>query len=285
MPQKPEAQNIFYVNGDFVPEEKACLPVVDLAVLRGYAIFEAVRTYNGKPFELEGHLERLRSSAERICLALPWTTRELAQLVMETLAKNSPGEKAIRIMITGGGSPDFLTPANRPGLIVMITPLHPFPASLYQTGCRVKTAPIERFWPEAKTIHYIPGLVTLQEAKKDDSQIVEILHVDRDRRITEGIVSNLFAVSDSALITPGDRILYGITRRVIIDLAAKIMEVRQQDLLLQDLLDADEVFLASTTKEVMPVTQIDDRVIGNGKPGPRTRDIHRAFQEYAASIS
>lgn len=263
--------SIYYIDGAFVPANQAVIPVDDLAVLRGFGVFDLVRTYGGKPFFLKEHIERLRNSAAEIGLHMPWTTRELIEIVSDTLAKNSYRESNIRIVVTGGSSPDFATPQDNPRLLVLVSPLPEFPASWYSDGVKIITLVTERFKPGAKSINYIPATIALEKARRKNA--IEALYLDRQDYVLEGTTSNIFAFIGQALVTPGRDILSGITRQVILDVAAEHFEVQIRDISRQELLKADEVFITGTSKGVVPVIQVDDTVIGRGAPGPLTRRL------------
>ena len=261
----------YYIDGAFVPANQAVIPVDDLAVLRGYGVFDLVRTYGGKPFFLKEHIQRLRNSAAEIGLHMPWTTRELIGIVNETLAKNSHRESNIRIVVTGGSSPDFTTPQDTPRLLVLVSPLPELPAAWYSDGVKIITLVTERFKPGAKSINYIPATVALEKARRENA--IEALYLDRQGYVLEGTTSNIFAFTGRALVTPGRDILPGITRQVVLDVAAKHFEIQIRDISRKELLTADEVFITGTNKGVVPVIQVDDTVIGRGAPGPLTRRL------------
>ena len=188
---------IFYVNGEFIPSQKAMISATDLAVMRGYGIFESLRTYVGRPFRLDEHLVRLEKSAEAVGLQLPWTNNLLSDVVLETLARNEYPESRIRLVVTGGESDNYFTPKGKPGLIVMASPLNPYPQDYYQKGIKVATADVERYLPLAKTIDYIAGVMMLKDAHSVDPDIFEVLFVNRHGHVTEGITSNVFAFFDN----------------------------------------------------------------------------------------
>jgi len=260
--------SIYYIDGSFVPVEEAVIPVDDLAVLRGFGVFDLVRTYNGKPFFLKEHLERLHHSAAEIGLHVPWSHNELNGIVLETLAKNNYPESNIRIVVTGGSSPDFTTPQNKPRLLVLVSPLPKLPETWYTDGVKLTTRVTDRFKPGVKSINYIPATVALEEARRKCA--IEALYLDRKGYVLEGTTSNIFIFKENTLITPGRDILSGITRKVVLDVAGAHFEVQIRDISRQELLGADEVFITGTNKGVVPVVQVDDVHIGSGRPGPLT---------------
>ena len=281
--------NIFYVDGEFVDSAAAQLPADDLAVLRGYGIFDFTRTYGGRPFRLDDHLQRLQRSAELILLELPHSIdgfREGARAIaLETLARNGyPGNGAdarLRIVVTGGSSPDDITPAGPARLLVLVTPFAAQPAARYRDGIKLVTNRQERYLPEAKTINYVPAIVALRRARQAGA--VEAIYVNRQGHALEGTTTNLFAVFGGRLVTPAAEILPGVTRQAVLELAARRMPLEQRVLPLAELLRADEVFITSSSKEVCPVCQVDDTRIGQGAPGPHTRALMQDFTHLAAA--
>lgn len=274
---------IFYVDGKFVPSDKAVIPVDDLAVLRGIGVCDLMRTFQGKPYFLKEHLERLEQSARAVDLVLKWRLDEIEAIVLETLDRNREMTEAnIRIIVTGGSSTDFITPQGIPRLIVLVTPIPPLPQEWYQKGVKVITVNQEREVPEAKSLSYIPAALALKKAKS--LQAVEALYVDRDGFVKEGTTSNLFAVVNACLVTPEDKVLKGITRKVILSLAGELMNVELRSIPLAELLCAQEVFITGTNKGVVPVIKIDDATIGDGRIGEKTRLIIRALDEYTLAF-
>jgi branched-chain amino acid aminotransferase len=274
--------NVFYVDGNFVAGDDALIPITDLAVVRGYGVFDFMRTYGGVPFHLEQHVARLFRSAERIALDMPWTPDEVIGIVHETLARNDHAESSVRIVVTGGDSTDLITPLGRPRLIVLCLPAAPPPAEQYERGIKVITVDEHRYLPDAKTLNYIPAIRALKKAKA--SGAVEAIYTDSGRAL-EGTTTNLFAFYGDTLVTPGAGILPGITRGVVIDLAREHYTLVVRDLPVEQLYAADEVFITASNKQVMPVVQVDDHRIAEGTPGPRTRQIMNAFAQYTAALA
>ncbi|MEX1298678.1 MAG: aminotransferase class IV [Desulfotignum sp.] len=274
---------VYFVDGAFVPAEKAMIPVDDLAVLRGIGICDIMRTFHKKPYFVDEHIDRLMESGKKIGLALPWTRAEIKQIVFDTLEKN-PGleEVNIRIVITGGSSPDFITPTGRPRLIVMITPINKLPEEWYTQGIKVITLVQERPLAGAKVTAYIPATMALNQAKAFGA--TEVIYIDRNHNALEGTTSNLFAFFGDTLVTPpADGILKGITRKVILSLAGDRFEISESPIPLEKLLTADEVFITGTNKGVVPVVKIDDTPIGNGRPGPNTLTLMTALSDHSRS--
>lgn len=270
--------DIYYVDGKFVPAGEAVIPVTDLAVLRGLGAFDFVRTYAGKPFCLRAHLERLEASTRKIGLDFPWEKDALAQLVMETLGRNSHKESNIRIIVTGGSSPDFMNPLGNPRLIIMVSKLPDMPAGWYTDGIHIITHGAERAQAGAKSINYVQAALALETARRQGAQ--EAIYTIPQGLVLEGTTSNIFAITASGLITPGRGILPGITRQVILDLARSFFSIEIRDVFLSELIEADEVFICGTNKGIVPVVKVDNALIGNGKPGPKTRMLIQRFPDF-----
>ena len=270
--------NIYYIDGKFVPADRAVIPVDDLAVIRGIGVFDLLRTYQGKPYFLKEHVDRLLHSARQSHLDLPWTHEEICKAALETLARNNLHEANIRIIVTGGSSPDFLTPAGRPRLLILVTPLPKLPEHWYTQGVKVVTLKSRRTNPGAKSINYLPAALALDEARARGA--AEVLYLDDDDNALEGATSNLFAFIRGTLVTPGRGILSGITRRVILEITAGHYTTEIRDLPRQELLGAQEVFITGTNKGLLPVVQIDETTIGNGRPGACTLNITALLQAH-----
>ncbi|GAB4515614.1 MAG: branched-chain-amino-acid transaminase [Anaerolineae bacterium] len=270
--------DIYYVNGEFVEAENALLPVTDLAVLRGYGVFDFMRTYNGQPFHLEAHIDRLFTSADIVKLAMPWSREEVAEIITQTLARNTDHDDySVRVVVTGGASPDNITPGGQPRLIVMVSGVTPPPAEHYINGVKIITLRESRYLAQAKTTNYVSGVLALQEAHAREA--VEAIYVNNASHILEGTTTNIFLFHGDTLITPADNILPGITRSVVMELAREVFTVEERRVHINDLYDADEVFITASNKQVMPVIQVDDKVISSGTPGRRTRKIMALFSE------
>lgn len=275
---------VYYVDGTFFPAHEAKIPVDDLAVLRGIGVCDIMRTFQGRPYFVDEHIDRLVESGKKIGLSLPWNRADIKQVVLQTLEKN-PGlaEVNIRIVITGGSSPDFLTPTGRPRLIVMVTEIKKLPEEWYAKGVKVITLVQERPLAGAKVTAYIPATIAMNEARAAGA--MEVIYINRKSLAMEGTTSNLFAFFGNTLVTPPpEGILKGITRKVILSLAKNRFEVSEQSIPLEKLLTADEVFITGTNKGVVPVVQIDDTPIGDGRPGYRTETLITALADHSKNF-
>jgi branched-chain amino acid aminotransferase len=267
----------YYIDGQFVSASEAVIPVDDLAIMRGYGVFDLLRTLNGQPLFLKEHIQRLEDSARRIGIELPWSYQELIGIVLDTLHRNSFEESNIRIVVTGGSSPDFITPQGKPRLLVLVTRAPSLPEAWYTDGVKIITFFSERSIPGAKSIDYVAATIALKQAR--DQGAIEAVYVDHKGHVLEGTTSNIFALIDGTLVTPGTGILNGITRKAVLDQAAKILPVDIRDLNLDELTSADEVFITGTNKMIVPVVQVDQSAIGAGRPGQATQALMRALGE------
>ncbi|MFH2060895.1 MAG: aminotransferase class IV [Pseudomonadota bacterium] len=274
---------IYYVDGQFVESDKAMIPVDDLSILRGFGVFDIMRTFNHKPYLINEHIQRLLNSATGIGLSLPWSKKDLIQIVLQTLGKNNLScEANIRIIITGGSSTDFFYPQGKPRLIILVTDMNQLPDTWYTNGVKVITRYQERTLPDAKVISYVAAAMALQEAEKQNA--IEAIYVNRKKQVMEGTTSNLFAIFNGILITPKVGVLKGITRQAVITLSKNICTIKEKPIKLEDLLKADEVFLTGTNKGVIPVIQVDDTIIGNGIVGEKTIQIMKVLNRHSQNF-
>jgi branched-chain amino acid aminotransferase len=276
--------NIFYIDGKFLPEKDAGIPVNDLAILRGYGIFDFLRTYGGKPFHLKDHLKRLEHSAISIDLKLPLSLEEIHDIVIETLKRNQHKDSNLRIVVTGGQTADSITPCGKPRLLVMVTEVCPYPPKWYEDGVKIITVSLERQIPAAKSLNYLSAILALKEAYQQKA--VEAVYTDREKNLKEGTTSNFFIFIDGKMITPGtEEILPGITRQVVLELAEHEFEVQIRDIHMDELIKAKGAFLSSSSKQILPVVQVDDLIIGKGKPCEQTRMVMNRFETYTTSYA
>lgn len=269
--------SVYYINGEFKQAADATVPVSDLALLRGYGIFDFLRTYGGKPFQLRAHLQRLLRSAALLDLHCPWDIEELAEIVMQTLAKNSFAESGIRLVVTGGDSPNGFMPAAASRLLVMVSRVQQMAARYYQQGSVVVTVETQRYLPEAKTINYIPGISAHRQALKINPEAIDAIYTAHGM-VIEGTRSNIFMVKDGAWATPDRDLLLGVTRAEVIKLIEATWRLERRAISKEEFYSADEIVLTSSTKEVMPVVTVDDVTIGDGAPGEKSRQLMRAWR-------
>lgn len=268
-----------YVNGKVLPHEQAVVRVDDIGLSRAFGIYDGIMTYKGEPFEMALHYKRLSRSAKLMGLHVPVSQSDLHNIIKTLVKKNSFKNPIVRVLVTGGTTLrgiDF--DPQRPTFIVLLEELGVLPADAYTKGVRVITHEYQRQIPEAKTIHYIAA-VRLQPALRT-AKATEAIYTFNGNAL-EATTSNLFLVKGGKIITPKDGILNGITRQVVIKLAKKKYKVEERAITVKEMLGADEVFLTSSFKEILPVSHIDGKKIGN--PGPVTQDLIQSFRKYTGN--
>lgn len=272
----------YYIDGQFVSDDKSFISAKDIIVLRGFGVFDFLITYRKRPFHLEEHVGRLENSAKQIGLELRHTNSEICEIVRETVSRNPRHtESAIRMVYTGGISSDGLTPDGRGILMVMVTQKPDLPPHLYTQGAKVITVDAGRFLPAAKSTCYLSAVHATLAAKRQGA--VEALYVDRDDRILEGATTNFFCFIGGRLVTPPRDVLSGVTRSVVIELVKDLYELEARDVRMSEAGHMQEAFITASNKEVMPVVGVDDLQIGNGRVGERVRKIMQAFRDYTNS--
>lgn len=275
-------ESVYYVNGKFVNKSHAVVPVNDLGLIRGYGVFDFMVTYNHKPFLLSEHLKRLEQSAKLISIRFVWNKDYLTDVVYKLIQKNKIyKDLQLRFVITGGVSPDNLVPSGEPTLIITAEERHMFSKAYYSRGVKVITCESGRIIPEAKTLNYINAVKANIKAKKVGA--IESIYV-KDNYILEGTTSNIFVIKREIIYTPKECILPGITREFVLGICSKYYKVRLKKISLNSLYSADEVFITATNKEVMPVTKVDSKQIANGKVGPITSEIMKAYTQLVGKI-
>jgi branched-chain amino acid aminotransferase len=272
-------RDTYYIDGKFVYDDAALISAKDITVLRGFGVFDFLTTYNKRPFFLKEHVARLENSAGQIGLTLRHSNADICDIVVQTIEKNPlHTESNIRIVYTGGISLDGITPQGNGILMVMATQRPEMPAGWYTNGAKIITFDIERFLPTAKSTNYLSAVFAQQKAHKTGA--VEAVYKDGKNRLLEGTTTNIFCFKGSSLITPPDTILPGITRGVVLDLTKDRYALELRHIHSDELSQMDEIFITASTKEIVPVIQVDDLKIGNGKPGNKTCDVMELFNNF-----
>ncbi|GAC1627623.1 MAG: branched-chain-amino-acid transaminase [Ktedonobacteraceae bacterium] len=268
---------LWYINGQWVHPHEATISINDVAVLRGYSAFEALRTYNRRPFHLDEHLNRLYRSAELIEMALPWSREHISEIVQEIIQRNAYKHASVRLLVTGGETEDSILPVGKPTLAVLITPLGERDMARFALGYKLITTNLQRVTPEAKTTSYLAAIRALKEAQRHAA--TDALFVNEQGHVLEATRSNFFVFRGNTLVTPRTGVLIGITRNVVLELARGRFPIEERPILLEELPYVDEAFITASSREIMPVVQIDEVSIGDGKPGERTYELERRFIE------
>ncbi len=265
-------------NGEILPIDEIKIAPNDLGLARGYAVFDFFRV-NGKPVFIEDHLKRLYQSAQEIRLPFHWSMDELKSMVYQMVEMNDLPKSGVKILVTGGYSPDGFH-CVEPNIIITQNPIKDPDPEWYVEGQKLITHTYLRDSPTAKTTSYGQALF-LQKEQKEHGAIDVLYHYDGNA--LETARSNVFLIKNGILATAEEHILGGITRSKVIEIASHHMEVQVRPIKLQEVYEADEVFLTSTMKRVLPVVQIDQFQIGDGVPGKLTNRLMELFRKYEES--
>lgn len=258
-----------FLNDQFIEAEKASLHINDLAIQRGYGIFDFFRVRNNVPLYVEDHLDRYFQSASIMHLSSPYTKDKLLSIINDLIKRNNISSSGIRMILTGGYSPDAYQPVN-PNFIVMQNALA-WDDSPSPKAVSIITHEFVREIPEAKTINYTMGIWLQREVKKHGADDV-LYHANSV--VTEFPRCNFFIVTkDNILVTPEKNVLKGVTRKNILANASALLPVKESPITLQDIRNAKEAFLTSTTKRIQAVVKIDGHSVGDGKPGELTTTL------------
>jgi D-alanine transaminase/branched-chain amino acid aminotransferase len=269
------------INDAFVPAEQASLHVSDLAIQRGYGIFDFFQTVNGRPAFLDDHLDRFYHSASRMRLEIGKSRDELKALLGELIRKNGIADSGVRIMLTGGYSPDAYSIA-KPNLIVTQSPLK-MDKAMTERGMRLVTHAHRRQFSDVKTLDYLMA-VWLQPSVRERGADDVLYQLD-------GVVSECpranfsIVTADGRIVTPAEHVLKGVVRKQVLRLAPSRYAAEEGVVTLEDIRKAKEAFVTSTTKGVMPVVQVDGRPVGTGKPGEVTRWLGEQFNARLAAAT
>ncbi|HUL11622.1 MAG TPA: D-amino acid aminotransferase [Methylococcaceae bacterium] len=273
---------IVYLNGEFLPLDRAKVSVLDRGFLFGDGVYEVIPVYGGRPFRLEEHLERLNNSLRGIRMESPLTTEEWKPILARLICGDQ--DQSIYLQVTRGAAPkrDHAFPEGAaPTVFVMCSPIAPIPAE----GVRAITLDDIRWqWCHIKAITLLANVLLRQLAV--DRGCAEAILV-REGFAVEGAASNLFAVVDGVLLTPpkGHAILPGITRDLVLELAlTNDIPAAERDITLEELQRAGEVWLTSSTREILPVIELDGQPVGVGKPGPIWRQMNAIYQAYKQQL-
>ena len=278
---------IVFMNDRLVPEDEARVSVFDHGLLYGDGVFEGLRSYSGRVFRLDAHIDRLWASALAISLAIPTTKAAVAKAVNDTLAANNLSDGYVRLVVTRGAGSLGLDPnrTKNPQLIVIADTISLYPAEFYEKGLRIVTAATQRVQsaalsPRIKSLNFLNNIMAKLEGLQ--AGCVEALMLNHKGEVAECTGDNVFIVRSGRLLTPPPEagILEGITRNAVMELAhAAGIDCRETPLTRYDVYTADECFLTGTAAEVIPVVDVDGRRIGAGAPGPVTSrlkaDFHR----------
>ncbi|HEX9365796.1 MAG TPA: aminotransferase class IV [Vicinamibacterales bacterium] len=283
-----------YVNGRISPADQAVVPVYDHGFVYGEGVYETLRTYNRVPFLYDRHMQRLRRSAERLLLEVPFDDATLLGWIDQTVvAAGQLDEAYIRVLLTRGvGDLSYdIKSTPKPTVVIIVKPFEPPAARVFDDGIRISLVDIQRNHPKSvnpiiKSNNLLNNALAMQAAYRAGAE--EALMCNYRGELTECSQANFFMVRGGVALTPlsAAGLLEGVTRAFIFELGRELaIDVREEVLTPKDLEDADEMFITSTTRELSPVVKVDDRVVSSGRPGPVTRKLLALYRQRAQDLT
>lgn len=278
---------IVFLNGAFMPQDQAFVPVMDRGFVFGDGVYEVIPVYGGRLFRLDEHLQRLQHSLDGIRLVNPMSSSDWRATLERLVRENGAGEQSVYLQVTRGHAPrDHAFPADtRPTVFISSNPLKPVAPALLQHGVAAITLDDIRWqYCHIKAIALLPNILLRQQAIDAGAQEAILV---RDGVVTEGAASNVFMISDGVIQTPpkGPFLLPGITRDLVLELAAAHdLPCRETEFGPAELARAGEIWLSSSTRELLPVTRLDGKPVGDGRPGPVWQRMHALYQSYKRAL-
>lgn len=282
-----EKELLIYIDGKFYPKSQAKISVYDHGLLYGDGVFEGIKAYDGSVFKLKEHIDRLYSSARVIMLTIPIPEDEMIEAVLATLRQNNLRDSYIRLVVTRGVGDLGLDPrkCQKPTIIVITDVIRLHAGDRKEKGMSamivwVKRDPVDATSHEVKSLNYMNSILAKIEANAAECD--EAICLDKNGYISEGVAENVFIVKNGRILTPptSTGALVGITRDVVLKLAQKLgYTAIETNITPTDLFTADEAFFTGTAAEVVPITTVNKRTIGNGKPGVITRRLMQEFDK------
>lgn len=268
-----------FLNGKVMPIEEAKVGIEDIGLLRGYGVYDGLPVFKGQPFRFADHFARFLSGAHILDLNLPITEDSCEKKIMEIVEKSGFVDRAnIRMILTGGKTIDGISyDFENPTFFILAEKWRSLPSDFYTDGAKLITYKHKREMPEYKTINYI-NAVKLQNWRKEE-KAVEILYV-YDGEVLECATSNVCIVKNGRIITPAENVLQGITLKVVLEIAEKMgVDVERRIVKEEELKEADEVFITSSFKDIVPIVRIDDFDVAGGEVGKTTKMFIKSFNE------
>lgn len=280
-----------FLDGQFLDKQDAKISVFDHGLLYGDGVFEGIRFYNGRVFRLEEHIDRLYDSAKAICLTIPMTPAEMTEALLETIRINELKDGYVRLVVTRGVGDLGLNPLLCPkaSVFIIAARITLYPEEMYQNGltvvtCATRRIPHGALSPMVKSLNYLNNVLAKIEAQQAGAG--EGLMLNEQGYVAECTGDNIFTIKNGQVFTPpiSAGALAGVTREAMFHIAAQLgVTISEPNMTRYDIYTADECFLTGTAAEVIPVTKLDTRVIGNGKPGPLTLQFIEKFHELTAN--
>lgn len=278
---------IVFLNGDYIPLPDAKVSVLDRGFIFGDGVYEVIPVYNRKPFRLQQHLERLQNSLDAIKISNPYSEQQWAEIFQKVISSNEPAHQSLYLQITRGvAKRDHAFPANTtPTVFIMTNPLIETDETTFNKGISAITLDDIRWqYCNIKAIALLPNILLKQTAIEKNAQEAILV---RNGQVTEGSASNIFIVSQGVIKTPpkSSQLLPGITRDLVVELAQQNNIALEETTFTDTELDAaDEVWITSSTKEVMPVLMLNNKTIASGQPGNVTHRMFSIYQEYKNTL-
>jgi len=272
-----------FLKDKLIDIDKACISVTDSGFLYGAGLFETMRSYNGVVFALTDHLDRLFAGTQTLSIKNPYSKQYITDAVYKLLQANKLADARLRLTLTNGPLAES-EEQRKATLLITATKLQPYPSEYYKNGVAVVLCPFRQNTAEPicgyKTTSYFSRMIGLKDAHQ--KKAAEALWFTVDNRLAEGCISNVFLVKDSVLYTPliGTPVLAGVARKTVCQIALKnSIELVEKDLYINDLLEADEVFLTNVIMQILPITKIEKHTVGEGKVGPMGKKLQNCFAE------
>ncbi len=268
-----------YLNGEILLIKRAYISPLDSGFMRGYCVTDFLRTYNGKVFMFDEHYKRFQNGAKLLGLKIPESQDKILQIINIILKKNKkyvPGDFKIKILLSGGIGKTDLDISKYPTLFIYASAIPVYSDKLYKNGAKLITYKYHRYLPEIKTSNYIEAIRQQKNINKEGA--IEVLYTG-DKYVSECSTSNFFVFKNGKLINNTQGILEGITRLRMLQIAKKFFPIIERPIAIKELKNIDEAFITSTTKEIMPIVQIDNIKIGNGKVGLKTKKLMEEFKK------
>jgi D-alanine transaminase len=281
------ASSTVYLNGEYLPQDKACVPVLDRGFIFGDGVYEVIPVYAGKAFRLQHHLQRLKNSMQAVRITNPHTDEEWNAIINEVVTRNNDGDQSIYLQITRGvAHRDHRFPGDAtPTVFVMSNLFDPVPKQQLENGVNAITLDDIRWqYCSIKSIALLPNILLRQQAVEQGAAEAILL---RNGEVTEGAASNVFIVKNGIIITPPktDCLLPGITRDLVVEQAHEHgLAVKEANIKQTELETADEIWLTSSTKEILPVTKLNGQPVGGGKPGTVWLQVYALYQAYKQTL-
>lgn len=267
-----------FLNDKIISNDHAYIHINDLAILRGYALFDFLQAVQGVPLFIHDYLDRFYNSAQAMDLEIPYSRNELIFHINQLVKTNNFEHSGLKLVLTGGYSFDGFSPT-KPNFFILETPIPTLPLDYqgYTHGVKLILHEFVREMSSVKSVNYITP-ITLQKHWLEEGAIDVLYH--KNGFVTESSRSNFFIINDeNILITPNDNVLHGITRKKTIEIAQEIMQIEIRDMSLEEVLNAKETFMCSSTKGILPVVKLDNHIINDGTVGKWTKVLMEKFNQ------